>query len=118
HPKAPHRPCQASKATVIFWTADLRVTASTRIVSVMTLHTRCAVASPDLSRGRGGAGGLREPRPSPFLPLGKNWRSREGEIGMTPPLDRVWKAPARPGLSCLSDIGGHRTRRASRAVFW
>src|SRR6516165_6677400 len=34
-------------------TADLRVTVSTRIVLVMTLQTRCAVASPDPSRGRG-----------------------------------------------------------------
>src|SRR5262249_44740005 len=43
---------------IIFWTADLRVTVSTRIVLVMTLHTRCAVASPDPSRGRGGSGRL------------------------------------------------------------
>src|SRR5262245_19789033 len=43
---------------IIFWTADLRVTVSTRIVLVMTLHAPCcAVASPGPSRchpaGRG-----------------------------------------------------------------
>src|SRR5215510_13692108 len=40
---------------IIFWTADLRVTVSTRIVLVMTLHTRCVVTSSDPSRGRGGS---------------------------------------------------------------
>src|SRR5262249_17795749 len=46
---------------IIFWTADLRVTASTRIVLVMALHAPCcAVASPGPpSQGRGGPGRFR-----------------------------------------------------------
>src|SRR5262245_62369878 len=36
----------SSNSPLFFGRADLRVTVSTRIVLVMTLHTRCAVASP------------------------------------------------------------------------
>jgi hypothetical protein len=47
---------QPSEATVIFWTADLRVTASARLVLVMIRAPALVVASPDPSMGGPTAG--------------------------------------------------------------
>jgi len=87
---------QPSKATVIFWTADLRVTASTRIVLVMIQGPSLVVASPDPSDSRPAGRGAYAIRACLICAL-------EYYLGVWGTLiPRLWsdlKAPARPGLS-------------------